>query len=452
MVTSNQNAVLVVHPLEVLNDLISFLLESEFDFIVTTCNSLSEARLAISKNEFCALIVATHHSDGEGFHFFKELIDENKIIPFILLENSNNPPPTVYKNVMVKSFVHENKLLEELKEALKVLFPSQTPAKVQEWTKVPLLPLTLFEGLPEDIFIQLKTGRMLRLFRQGDNLSHTDVDRYLGKGVDNFHLRRHAFLWLLRQIDTVMPTIKSNPSALIKVESSQDSMVYDEECPKFDGPLAMHEEFIKELHETSKEIIAQIKKNKDLAKLLKALDIDRTPDAFFRNRIDLICNISCAVAQELSWSSETMYEKLIYVAHVHDLTLVTHPHLARLQTVAQLEATPGITAEEKNLFMNHPKMMADLIARDPRAPSEAAGIVLQHHERSSGMGFPAGMQSARIMPTAALLQIAIDFAQYIVENPKWSFDDYVSRCASPFKGVPFNKIFKALEKLCKGKV
>ncbi len=438
--------------MEVLADIIRFLLESEFNFNVVTCASKKDGKAAMEQTKFDALLVTTQMSDGLGFSFFKELVDEKKLIPFILIENSNEAAPTVYKNILIKAFIRENKLLEELNETLATMFSIDTKGKPEEWTKVSLLPLTRFEGLPEDIFIQLKTGRMLRLFRQGDNITSDDVERYARKGVSNLYLRRQAFHWLLKQIDNVLPSIKSKPAALIKVESSQDNIVYDEECPKFDSPLAMQEEFIKELHETSKQILTQMKKNKDLAKMLKMLDVDRNPNSFFRNRIDLVCNISCALAKELSWSSEAMFEKFIYVAHVHDLNLVAHPHLARMQTIAQLESTPGISTEENNLFVNHPKIIADLIERDARAPAEAAAIVRQHHERASGKGFPEGLQSARIMPTAALLQVSIDFAQYILENPKWNFDHYAARGGLQFKGGPFTKIFKALETLCKGKI
>ena len=99
------------------------------------------------------------------------------------------------------------------------IFSINIQDKPEEWTKVSLEPLTRFEGLPEDIFIQLKTGRILKLFRQGDNVNADDVERYKKKGVSNLYLRRQAFHWLLRQIDLVLPSVKNNPNALLKVES-----------------------------------------------------------------------------------------------------------------------------------------------------------------------------------------------------------------------------------------
>lgn len=452
MAESNPISILVVHPLEVMNDLIRFLLESEFNFEVVTVTQLSEAKVKLSERSFSLLIVASKNTDGAGYSFFKELVDAQNLTPFVLIDNSNEPAPVVYKNVMIKSFIRENKLLEELNTTISEMFAIDTKNKPEEWTKVSLNPLVRFEGLPEDIFIQLKTGRMLKLFRQGDNVNAEDVERYQRKGVMNLYLRREAFHWLLKQIDLVIPLIKNSPNALIKVESSTDHVVYDDECPKFDSPIALEEAFLKELHDTSKQVLTQMKKNKELAKMLKMLDVDRNPNSFIKNRIDLVCNISCALCRELSWSSDAMFEKMIYVAHLHDLSLFSHPNIARLQTVAQLESTPGVTAEENNLFLNHPKLAADLVAKDSRAPAEAESIVRQHHERASGKGFPEGLQSARIMPTAALMQISIDFAQFILENPKWNFDNYAARAGMQFRGGPFTKIFKALETLCKGKL
>ena len=452
MADAEKIKVLVLHPLEVMNDLVRFLLESEFNFEVLTCQSLVEAKNSLASFVPQVVVCAAQNTDGNGYSLFKDLVDNQKLIPFILIDNNNEGAPSVYKNVMIKTFLKEDKLLEDLNQTMSEIFSINIQDKPEEWTKVSLEPLTRFEGLPEDIFIQLKTGRILKLFRQGDNVNADDVERYKKKGVSNLYLRRQAFHWLLRQIDLVLPSVKNNPNALLKVESSTDHVVYDDECPKFSSPIALQEEFINELHETSKQVLTHIKKNKELAKFLKMLDVDRNPNSFVKNRIDLVCNISCALCRELAWSSDAMFEKMIYVAHLHDLSLFSHPNLARLQTVAQLESTPGITAEENNLFLNHPKLAADLIARDSRAPAEAEAIVRQHHERASGKGFPEGLQSARIMPTAALMQISIDFAQHILENPKWNFDTYSARAGMMFKGGPFTKIFKALEKLCKGKL
>ena len=444
--------ILLIHPYEVMNDMMRFLLESEFNFEVVSSTSLAEAKVALENSSFQVIISSAQNTDGTGYAFFKELVDGQKLIPFLLIDNNNEAASPVYKNIMIKSFLKDEKLLEDLNQIISEMFSINTKDKPEEWTKVTLGPLTRFEVLPEDIFIQLKTGRMLKLFRQGDNVNASDVERYKKKGVMNLYLRRQALQWLLRQIDLVIPSIKSDPNGLLKVESSTDHVVYDDECPKFDSPIALQEEFLNELHETSKNVLTQMKKNKELAKLLKMLDVDRNPNSFIKNRIDLVCNISCALCRELSWSSDAMFEKMIYVAHLHDLSLFKHPNLARLQTIAQLESIQGITAEENNLFLNHTKFAGDLIARDSRAPAEAESIVRQHHERASGKGFPEGLQSARIMPTAALMQISIDFAQHILENPKWNFDTYSARAGLQFKGGPFTKIFKALEKLCKGKI
>lgn len=448
----HKTSTLIVHPLGVICDIIRFLLESEFNMDVTSCKTKQEANSLLGKNKYDIIIVATKVPDAIGFDFFKELIDQNKLMPFILVENSHESKLDPYKNAEVKAFIREENLMEGLSEIFSEMLAIDTKNKPEEWTKISLPPLTRFESLPEDVFLELKTGRRIKLFREGDRISIEDVERYTHKGVRNLFLQRKAFLWLLKQIDAVVPAINQNPEGLLKVESSKDQTVDDEECPTFTGPFVLQEKMINELHEKSKDVLIQMKKNKELAKLLKSLNVDRAENAFFRNRIDMICNISCAISKELAWSSDAMYEKLIYIAHVHDLPLIAHPHLAKFQTVFQLELMTDISAEDKKLFIQHPKMAADIVARDSRAPAEAALIVAQHHERPSGKGFPEGLQTARIMPLAALVQISIDFAQYVLENPYWSYDKYAAQTGAQFRGGAFTKIAKALETICKGKI
>jgi len=96
--------------------------------------------------------------------------------------------------------------------------------------------------------------------------------------------------------------------------------------------------------------------------------------------------------------------------------------------------------------LKHPLLGSHIIERDLHAPIESAAIVLQHHELPKRVGFPNKLPAQKIMPFAAILEVSIDFSQYILENPKWLLEEYVPIAKMKFTGGIFSKIVRALAK------
>lgn len=449
MPSSKKINILVIHPHCVMSDMISFLLESEFNSQVMSCQSKDNAYQLLSNTHFDLVVSSSQMSDGTGEEIFQTMVDCEKILPFILIDK-NGRKISPYKNNSIIAAIPEEKTISDLNTIFSKMLSVDTSSKPDEWTEISLAPLVHMSALPEDIFIQLVSGRKLKIFQAGDTITTDDVKRYSRKQVEKLFLKRSAFCWLIKQIDNAVPEILKNPEGVIYIESSPQIAVKEDELPSF-AAIPIQEEFMKQLHEKSKEVIAQMKKNKDLVKLLKSFNVNRAQNAFFKSRIDLVCMISCAVSRELGWMSDAMYEKLIYVSYVHDLTLIENPHLAKLQNAAQLSSQPSLTKDEQNLFLQHPILVANIITKDTRAPAEAALIVRQHHEKPNGQGFPDKLTHTRIMPTSAVLQISIDLAQYILSNPGWTMEAYFADSGQQFRGGPFTKISRSLEKIFKSK-
>jgi HD-GYP domain-containing protein (c-di-GMP phosphodiesterase class II) len=182
-------------------------------------------------------------------------------------------------------------------------------------------------------------------------------------------------------------------------------------------------------------------------KKIFAKNISREDGQYIKSRISLICSISCAIAKELDWGSETSFDKLIYAAHMHDLPLFSNPKLLKIQTIVELDMDEEITDAEREAFLNHPEEAAKKIAKDFHAPAEALEMVEQHHELPSRQGFPKQVQPVRIIPYAAILSVSIDLAQYILKDKNWKAQEYIKIRKNHWRGAIFTKIFKALEKM-----
>jgi putative two-component system response regulator len=85
-------------------------------------------------------------------------------------------------------------------------------------------------------------------------------------------------------------------------------------------------------------------------------------------------------------------------ALVHDI--------GKLAVPAEILTKPGIlSATEFGLIQVHPEKSYEIL-RGIAFPWPVADIVLQHHERMDGSGYPHGLEGDRILPTARVLAVA----------------------------------------------
>lgn len=79
--------------------------------------------------------------------------------------------------------------------------------------------------------------------------------------------------------------------------------------------------------------------------------------------------------------------------------------IGKLQVPTELLAKPMLSAEEFNIIKAHPVVGYDIL-KNIEFPWPLAQIVLQHHERLNGSGYPAGLRHFDILLEARILAVA----------------------------------------------
>jgi len=110
-----------------------------------------------------------------------------------------------------------------------------------------------------------------------------------------------------------------------------------------------------------------------------------------------VSKLSCAIAQELGMS-EFQVEGLRVAGDIHDIGKIYVP--------AEILSKPGhITAIEYGIIKTHPQVGYDIL-KTIKFPWPVAQIVLQHHERLDGSGYPLGLVGDLILKEARILTVA----------------------------------------------
>jgi len=134
-----------------------------------------------------------------------------------------------------------------------------------------------------------------------------------------------------------------------------------------------------------------------LLALAAALDLRDGQTADHSRRV---CEYSLEIARRMG-CSEVQLKSLSQGALLHDI--------GTLAIADSILSTPGtLTPEEWNTMRGHVQIGYDLVSRIPFL-RDAADLVLSHHERYDGTGYPRGLQGAQIPLSARIFAVADAF-------------------------------------------
>lgn len=123
-------------------------------------------------------------------------------------------------------------------------------------------------------------------------------------------------------------------------------------------------------------------------------------DTFLEMEIDeegqsfLVSFFSIAIGKELNWVTERSVQTLGMGGMLHDIGKIKLPDNIRNKKFSEM------TDEEKEIYKTHPQLGVELLQDFPFLPEPVRQIVLQHHERLDGSGYPHRLTGMKIFPMA----------------------------------------------------
>lgn len=156
------------------------------------------------------------------------------------------------------------------------------------------------------------------------------------------------------------------------------------------------EEMVAERTEQLRAALRQIEQSYEdtLRSLGAAIDLRDNETAGHSQRV---CRYSLEIAHAMGWEDKEL-GSLARGAYLHDIGKLGVPDGILLK--------PGpLTAEERRLMQQHSQIGYDLV-KDIPFLADAAEIVLMHHERFDGSGYPRGLKGEEILLSARIFAIA----------------------------------------------
>jgi putative nucleotidyltransferase with HDIG domain len=110
-----------------------------------------------------------------------------------------------------------------------------------------------------------------------------------------------------------------------------------------------------------------------------------------------VCLYSLEIARAMGWP-ENQLESLARGAYLHDIGKLGIPDGILLK--------PGSLTEDERKFMQEHVQIGFDVVKDIPFLADAAEIILMHHERFDGGGYPRGLKGEEILPSARIFPVA----------------------------------------------
>jgi putative nucleotidyltransferase with HDIG domain len=202
------------------------------------------------------------------------------------------------------------------------------------------------------------------------------------------------------------------------------------------------------LDSIAKHKIASAIKSADESKLLSLAQTIELKDPYTRGHCERVAKYAQMLTDAMDLPDD-MKKNIKYGSWLHDCGKIGIPE-------AILNKPGALDAEQFDTIKKHPGWGAD-VARKAQLPEPVVNIVLYHHERIDGKGYPTGLKGADLPLEARIVAIADAFdamtsdrpyrkklsakeAMYVLkEGERTSFDpDLVDMFTSVLSGLIYN--------------
>jgi PAS domain S-box-containing protein/putative nucleotidyltransferase with HDIG domain len=235
----------------------------------------------------------------------------------------------------------------------------------------------VFGWKPEEII-----GKLTRIFYRSDE-AYEEIARRVYPVLEKQNIHSEEFPCVRRDGTEIVCMVNTSKVGDI-LKDKRIVVVYEDitERKRAQGELKLSFERVqKRLKETVNALASMTEKR----------------DPYTAGHQQRVSQLAGAIAREMKLPDEQV-EGILVAATLHDIGKIYEP--------SEILSKPGILTDIEFLMMKvHPQIGYDIL-RNIEFPWPVATIVLQHHEKLDGSGYPRGLSDGNILLEARILAVA----------------------------------------------
>jgi HD-GYP domain-containing protein (c-di-GMP phosphodiesterase class II) len=308
-----------------------------------------------------------------------------------------------YPSVLI---LRPEKKEEKLTDIIQNFVSVNKEGKANWYHPVPLERLKKSNSAYCDLYIGLNDKKYIRLLNSGDLYTASFLSKYEEKGVQYLFLKEEDLKkYTEGQILHIKSRLRSGDIKQVYEAQAEGLEIIHERMKK----LGLDSEMIKGVDTLSAASMDFIEsKEGDIFDLLQR---NSENNAYLYRHSITISYIGAGICREMEWNTESTYQKIVMAALLHDMALEGEEFVG----VCPDEFDNDMSLKWKQIknIRNHSIEAAEIIKKSQNLPPDLDKIILAHHERPDGKGYPKGLNANNIFPLACVFIISEHFVSLI---------------------------------------
>ncbi len=399
---------------------------------VKIVNNGKNAQIALSNEKFFAVILNIHtknHSGPQVLKFIKTRHANQKVICITDVDDSEEADedaltPSVIKKMGATETIVKPFEFPDLKQLLeghqsvgemvsniprrKELGPEEEmDLEDSKFTKVKISEFYTSQPVLFDLFVQLRSGRYVKILHAGDKLDEERINKYKNeKKVEYFYFKREDLYKYVKFNNYFAKKVIGSD----KVAGEKKMKLLQNVSEKFleqSFQEGLKPQILDQGKEIAENVFNLVQEQDDLYKILRSYQ-DFDPNAFTHSY--LVSIFSTSIIKQFEWQSKTTIGCTALACLFHDIGKMALP-----EELLHMNSD-DMSEEQLEVYKTHVEKGYELLDGNPMLNNSVKQIVLQHHEYFDGTGFPYGKKGSKILTLANIVCLADDFAHIIQDE------------------------------------
>src|SRR5665647_346429 len=258
-----------------------------------------------------------------------------------------------------------------------------------------------------DFYIRISSNKFIKILKEGERFEPERIHKYASDGVEFLYFLnkdRLTYINFMNEMTKVALSSHkkhSSEKVLGTLRNISDKLIEEVHTKGLEANLVYKRQAY------SRNTYEFIKKNDALKTILNNC-MDMNPAA--HSHVFLVSFFSSLICSNVPWVGVKTREAVVLGSFIHDLGMLKLPSRIREKSISEL------STEELELLRQHPRLGAEMLVNVSGISHQVIQIVHQHHELTTGTGFPHGLSASKIYPLAKIVSLADAFTDVLIEN------------------------------------
>lgn len=419
----------------------TFTCEIEADFL--HADSGQNAIEVLKNHSDISFVVCDYNMpNGSGGDVYKHLLETNNSTPYFMcssdqaidhpeFEEGNN-----FKGEITKPYIYEGVV-----KCLKIYDELTGKANTLKENSLNYLPISLeillkMSKLPCPLHIELNSGKIIKILNTEDEFTSEEYDKYVKKGVERLVIEKGDAQ------EFVNGVCREVTSILNDAERSEENKVFDAHSVIMStvSELGLSEKVIRAATQSVDHALGLFDKTPGFDKISK--HIFGYPGKYLTTHSIALSYIAVSLLKNTNWDNHETRNKMVLAAFLHDASIKT-PEFTEQEFVDETKMVH---------ITSHPKDIQNLLEKIKNLPPDVDRILLEHHERPNGSGYPKQLTGDQLHILSCVFIFSHDIVNCIYKLK--IADEEVSDASirkmmnkDEYTTKNFKKCFNAFEKL-----